>query len=356
MTVEEEEFLTTMNTEAEEFLAAVTAKGEELLPTDAVLIATKKTKTLLNRMAREVEKSLTRTPSKPLTPLFERLRRCHSLQSDPFVVATCNDLVLCCASKYEQRDYFLCNPCTIQWVPLPPPPRVYFEVAVGFILDDVDNAQQSCRCKVVRIPEPINQKYSFILKVEIFSSETGFDPFVINTNSSSDGGIDHYEGRIIHFGDRPDFVMSRDIVCVGVYGGCLRFITELNLASCTLHAWELEEEHDERAVNRFGNLILKRSMYSLDTQMFDGTERMSYTSIWPIFDPNDEDILYLRNENAGNFKCNIRTREWSKMQVHRLHDKSDVWFQLITLPWWPTPVPRLSQDQHGNIPMEQASS
>jgi hypothetical protein len=241
-------------------------------------------------------------------------------------------------------------------------------VAVGFIFDDVDNAQQSCRCKVVRIPGATNQ-YSFNLKVQIFSSETGkwkesivsftqkihcggpghgvdpsysyngmlywnalsyngkcyigFDPFMINTTSSSNG-IDHYKGRIIHFGDNPNYDRSRGIVCVGVYGGCLRFIAEMNLVSFTLHAWELEEEHDERAVDRYDNLILKCSKYSLDTQMFDGTERMSLSCLWSILDPNDEDILYIRHENAGNFKCNFRTREWSKMQIHRLHDNNSI--------------------------------
>ncbi|KAK9944208.1 hypothetical protein M0R45_009786 [Rubus argutus] len=116
MTVEEEEFLTTMNTKAEEFLAVVTTKGEELLPTEAVLITTITTTNLLNRITREVEESLGRTPPKPLAPLFERLMSCHSLESEPFVVATCNDLVLCCASALDQRDYFICNPYIIQCV------------------------------------------------------------------------------------------------------------------------------------------------------------------------------------------------------------------------------------------------
>jgi hypothetical protein len=178
----------------------------------------------------------------------------------------------------------------------------------------------------------------------------GFDPFMINTSSSD--GVDHYKGRIIDFAPSP---VEIDIIeCVGVYGGCLRFSSKFNLVSCTLPVWELEEEQDERAVDRSGNLILKCSKYSLDTQLFDGTDPMSY--LWPIFDPNDEDILYLSNENVVSFKCNFRTGEWSKMPACILNDHSTLWFQLITLPWWPTPVPRLSQDQHGNIPMEQASS
>ena len=117
------------------------------------------------------------------------------------------------------------------------------------------------------------------------------------------------------------------------------------MVSCTLLVWELEEEQDKRVVDRCGKLILKCTTYSLDTKMFDGTDRMSY--LWQIFDPNDEDILYLGAEDVGNFKCNIRTREWSKMPTHMFNDAgfvTSVCFQLITLLRWPTLVPRLPHD------------
>lgn len=54
------------------------------------------------------------------------------------MVATYNDLVLCCASASED-DYFICKPHTIQSVRLPPAPEVYKNkaerIAVGFICD-----------------------------------------------------------------------------------------------------------------------------------------------------------------------------------------------------------------------------
>ncbi|PRQ53270.1 putative F-box domain-containing protein [Rosa chinensis] len=74
------------------------------------------------------EEFLTRMSSstKPLALLFERLMSSHHLEQEPVVVATYNDLVLCCTTwGYYQRDYYICNPCTVQWVPVPPPPRVY---------------------------------------------------------------------------------------------------------------------------------------------------------------------------------------------------------------------------------------
>lgn len=120
------------------------------------------------------------------------------LKDEPVLVATYNDLVLCCSSKYHQRDYFICNPYTIEWVPLPPPPRDYkYVTAVGFICDvpyyyymedNMHPREQSSsassnaitkfkinaeyKYKVVRIPVVKQAQHSFEFKVEIFSSET----------------------------------------------------------------------------------------------------------------------------------------------------------------------------------------
>lgn len=51
---------------------------------------------------------------KSLTPMFKRLMSCHKLKEVRVVVGTYNDLVLCCASECDQRDYYICNPYTMQ--------------------------------------------------------------------------------------------------------------------------------------------------------------------------------------------------------------------------------------------------
>lgn len=48
--------------------------------------------------------------TKALSLLFERLMSFHYLKRELEVVDTCNDLVLCCATK--EHDYYICNPCT----------------------------------------------------------------------------------------------------------------------------------------------------------------------------------------------------------------------------------------------------
>ncbi|CAL2249876.1 unnamed protein product [Prunus armeniaca] len=111
------------------------------------------------------------------------------------VLETYNDLVLCCAGEYYQRDYYICNPYTQKWVALPPSPQCHKRVvALGFICDPPyyryygeeaefhrkeatqqrNAAEYIYRHRVVRIPEfSLCQDYTFRYYVEIFSSETG---------------------------------------------------------------------------------------------------------------------------------------------------------------------------------------
>lgn len=60
----------------------------------------------------------------------------HSLKEEPIVLQTHNDLVFWCTSRDFQRDYYICNPYTMQWVALPPPATQCHEnVRVEFICD-----------------------------------------------------------------------------------------------------------------------------------------------------------------------------------------------------------------------------
>ncbi|KAM1001980.1 hypothetical protein EV1_002357 [Malus domestica] len=93
----------------------------------------------------------------------------------PTVLASYNDLLLCCATMFSQRDYYICNPYTKQWDALPPPPQCYDLVKVGLICNPgnqlgVLNNEYSYR--VVRIiipPSPVYPSKQF--KVHIFASE-----------------------------------------------------------------------------------------------------------------------------------------------------------------------------------------
>ncbi|PQQ20587.1 hypothetical protein Pyn_01227 [Prunus yedoensis var. nudiflora] len=105
---------------------------------------------------------------------------------EPIVVGEYNDLLLCCATTWFQRDYYICNPYTKQWDALPPPPQCHKSIRVGFICDPYYNTTSTTstifqlnaeyRYSVVRlIPEFLGYENSSSsqFKAQIFSSETG---------------------------------------------------------------------------------------------------------------------------------------------------------------------------------------
>ncbi|KAL6285227.1 hypothetical protein ACE6H2_009617 [Prunus campanulata] len=339
-------------------------------------------------------------PSKLLTPVFERIMSFHPLIRELVVVATYNDLVLCCASEYYQCNYYICNAYTRQWVALPPAPsRCHETVQVGFICDIPDynykkdghsiQLKAECRCNVVRLLPPDELAYdekcdSLKLSVEIFSSETGewkesvvtsplhfnfhklddisfayngmlywnrndfffvglgpFNDNDITTTSSSCNGddvIDH-KLRFTVFKEPLDshFIAG----CLGVFGGCVR-MCDFNVASKTLYVWELKEQDHDRMVNAAaGKLcVSNHRIYHLDPETYPDDP---ITCTMQAFDPNNEDILYLRVD-GDIIKCNIHTREWCK--IVRQCPVANGYYYRIVLPWWPTPVPRLPEHAH----------
>ncbi|PRQ42402.1 putative F-box domain-containing protein [Rosa chinensis] len=106
---------------------------------------------------------------------------CYKHQERRVVLGAHKDLLLCCATRYYQCDYYICNPYTKQWFALPPSPQVHQTLPhVGFVVQELEgqdssaitysiipNAQYNWR--VVRII-PNLSKLNFL--VEIFSSET----------------------------------------------------------------------------------------------------------------------------------------------------------------------------------------
>lgn len=111
---------------------------------------------------------------------------------------------------------------------------------------------------------------------------------MINNTSNGDGGtiVDHYKGRVIEFVGVPN-VENLLIECLGVLGGCLRFV---DTQAYSIHVWELREEEDERAADISAKLCLECTKYSLDHEMFP--DHRDRPDALLGFDPNDEDILF----------------------------------------------------------------
>ncbi|KAB2603639.1 F-box protein [Pyrus ussuriensis x Pyrus communis] len=83
----------------------------------------------------------------------------HEFEPGPTVLASYNDLLLCCATMFSQRDYYICNPYTKQWDALPPPPQCHDLVKVGLICNPgnqlgVLNNEYSYRVVRIIIPPP----------------------------------------------------------------------------------------------------------------------------------------------------------------------------------------------------------
>ncbi|XP_062014068.1 uncharacterized protein LOC133730506 [Rosa rugosa] len=106
----------------------------------------------------------------------------HQSNLKPIVVATCNDLVLCCKTPIcIRREYFICNPYTRQFVSLPIAPPSTPGVSVGFINCDSDHKKEQTTggnsnitgYKVVQIPYFGYDTAAFQFKVDIFSFKTG---------------------------------------------------------------------------------------------------------------------------------------------------------------------------------------
>ncbi|PRQ19797.1 putative F-box domain-containing protein [Rosa chinensis] len=366
----------------------------------------KTNRTLINRRGEEFLNRMS-SSSQPLSPLFKRIMSFHGLKEEPVVEGTYNDLVLCCASKYEQRDYYICNPYTMQWLPLPPPPQLVHYAPVGFTCDlryyncNKENEVQlnaEYRCVVVRLILPCGQRFSCKFKVQLFSSETGewkesivsspspvgveiaidrkvispfaykgmlfwgdfgcerrfligLDPFMINSTISTNGGdtIDHYKCRFIEF--RHDF--SPPVRCLGEYRGCLRMGSPNSEGLFTFHDLTEEETHGaRRAIVKYLKLETIKNFHFMTTAMYHG--HYCYFQVLAI-DPNNEDILYVQKlddeldgkQDGDIFRCNITTNGYSRINCFPIDEKHRIELSYVhfplVVPWWPTPLPRLPQ-------------
>ncbi|RXI05575.1 hypothetical protein DVH24_017617 [Malus domestica] len=293
--------------------------------------------------------------SRPLAQLFKRLVSIHSLKQEPIVVGAYNDLVLCCASKHRQRDYYICNPHTVQWVHLPPPPQVYNYVTCdlpyyNYRKDDQEgdiiqlNAEYKYR--VVRLIDPrVNdddddEVVSCEIDAQIFFSETGewrefvlsspsafavgdlcrestgvacnrvlywlggggeyligLDPFMVddsdNTSLSTRAGRTHYKCFFSECGEWDSGLMD----CLVTLDG-RPWMCEYYSPTRTLSIWEVNEatESDQTGIihGEAGSLCARhyKSVYLGDEEMAVIREGVDYIR-GVVFDPNNEDVLYL---------------------------------------------------------------
>ncbi|KAM5567206.1 hypothetical protein ABKV19_015357 [Rosa sericea] len=336
--------------------------------------------------------------------VFEKLRGLFRLKRNPLVLATWNDLALCCSFRYDYLNYFICNPRTMQLVTLPPVPRYHRSQPVGFICEpyyfkedrtDIDQKSErkvikinaDFRFKVVRIlrPEKPRRTY-FKFKIQVFSSEIGeWRELVVPCAKgcpswhisdcgfagngmlywNADNGIlvlapftigadDHgYQFHVIW-----TVVDKYAPVCLGVYEGCLLFYDydyDPEPPIFKLCIWKLtEEELNQMAVDGHGKLGQKHKKIHLDLEMF--LMDISDTGLEPSdadvfgFKPTNLDVFYVRMGGAI-LKGNIRTGWLTEMDVKSYRDENslrDVSLKIFrsVLPW-PTPVPKLPQHGHG---------
>ncbi|BFG19222.1 hypothetical protein CerSpe_054960 [Prunus speciosa] len=357
---------------------------------------TPKMRTLINKRAVEFPPKVSLSPPNLLTQALKGLMcTFHFMLGNPVVVATYNDLILCCTSENYQCHYYVWNAYTKECVALPPTPsRCHKSVRVGFICnfsdykckeDDwkenniqLNNAE--CRWTVVRILPPAEftngekKCDSFKLNVEVLPSDTGewresivssprdFDidclnefsfayngmlywltdlgltviglgPFYDNDRTSSSSSSNNGDHKLGFTIFEEPLDRGFSVQYLGVCGGYVR-MCNLCMTTGSLYVYELKESQDAAAGKKL--CLSKRWVYSLDPEMFGNRQSCC---VLHAFDPNNKDILYLR-VYADIIKCNIRTGKWSKIvkncATHR-------YYYTVVLPWWPTPIPRLAQ-------------
>ncbi|XP_004305807.1 PREDICTED: F-box protein At5g49610-like [Fragaria vesca subsp. vesca] len=232
--------------------------------------------------------------------VFQKFRSFLSLKEDPFVLGTWNDLVLCCASKDDQHDYYICNPYTMQLVTLPRIPACHEFVPMGFICEpyykyeeeDVFSSETGeWTVSVVSSPRDLSSyvfdwNNSFANNGMIYwmtqdGNLIGLGPFVNNNSSSSSYG-DHFQCRLIEFDSIVRENFSFDFL--GVYQRYLR-MCDYDFDNCRLFVWELTEEHDQLVANGPGKCGLEHGKrYSLPREMIP-RDLDGYVELL-TFDPN----------------------------------------------------------------------
>ncbi|KAL6142903.1 hypothetical protein ACLB2K_061178 [Fragaria x ananassa] len=308
--------------------------------------------------------------------------------------ATYNDLVLCSPTKTSQRDYYICNSYTKEWIRLSPTRRIYSGdlVSAGFICEPYYNIKEDdtssnssviklnteYRFKVVRLLP--NQDYKGFY-VEIYSSETGewreypsssilCQQRLYNFRSPSvacNGKLYwlNHSGSIFELDpfsmcstsdviDKCRFIdsPSPDVrisnfhigVCFGRLQMCPFFFHSRGRGCDTMAIWELKENE----VDGKPEWCLLHQMSSLSEMV--PKQPLSISSFHIVgFHPIHRDIVYLEHSDIYSDEpryivmCNARERTLetaAKIPFENSHRVSWVTEGICpyVIPWWPTPV------------------
>ncbi|XP_021824631.1 F-box protein At5g07610-like [Prunus avium] len=316
---------------------------------------------------------------------------------EPIVVGEYNDLLLCCATTWFQRYYYICNPYTKQWDALPPPPQCYKSIRVGFICDPYYNTTSTSstifqlnaeyRYSVVRLlPEfpGLENSSSSQFKAQIFSSETGkwtesvvlsprsfrFDNLACNagvacngmlywwsaahaddgsfiigldpySNNSSSTGGDHNK-YYLRFIDKPENEDGYiDLVGVCNREGCLRMCLLDSYGNISVFDFKDDQVVDSAAAGKWC-LVGKTSMYPLFLEKLTREGRWVDKFMGLAFDPSNKDKIYLEWDQhifVLDIRLGLFWEGWEPPCSFSPILVGRVAFPVV-LQWWPTPVTR----------------
>ncbi|KAG5537644.1 hypothetical protein RHGRI_024931 [Rhododendron griersonianum] len=284
-------------------------------------------------------------------------------------LASSNGLVICSPTILYQKLYYVCNPLTMHWVALPPPPTCHKRVRIGFIsTPDFDNGIIS-RFKVVRIPEFEKDSRLYTdLSLEIFSSETGeWTDFVISWHKPVFGcfflcdsavvcnGMLHWRNVYLHdiFAYDPNKTANyqefRTIplpkeclngALVHLFGESQGHLRYAEFHEGTFRVWELEEYSSGEwgLVHKFAQseLVVRE-----DPNLPKFKTRNSRRFITMLaFHPIEGDVMFL-DWHGRIFECNMRSRslKWLCSLAERTASIHRTIFPYV-LPWWPLSLPQ----------------
>ncbi|XP_059638965.1 F-box protein At5g49610-like [Cornus florida] len=286
-------------------------------------------------------------------------------EPDPIrYLASSNGLVLCSATLTFQRVYYVCNPLTMHWVELPPPPTCQNWVIIGFVCKpshSFDNTSCTTSFRVVRIHRFEKPNYppprSANLKLDIFSSDTWkWTESIISTrgrnfimsnevsNAVVCNGILHwmylYNGKIFAYDPFNNTDQFRTIrqpkerfplyyeCFLGECQGHLRFI---QFHRSILGIWELKDS----------NGLEWSFVHNVDLDRMKLDHCLFGVSILPLHS-TDQDIIYL-HIYPRIMICNVRSRTLNVCSLGPIYRLQHSMAFPFVLPWWPTSVPQFQR-------------
>ncbi|OMO59873.1 hypothetical protein COLO4_34020 [Corchorus olitorius] len=274
------------------------------------------------------------------------------------ILASSNGLLLCSESFYWQKNYYICNPFTRQWISLPKPLKSLQSVAIGFI--SKDNGGYN----LVRIPVADSSSDNF-LQLETFSSQTGqWNCSMIHSpvpgySIKTDSPVLHYNGNVhwlefrhgkiitynpdkdsgqlLRLMNLPDGKESEHLSLLGLSCGRFRYfeVTDTCQGPRNLCIWVLSDYDAQEWCLEY------RIRFSDSWSNQDELNRFIPKDNFYIFPlalhPFDLDLVYL-----GYGGClvgyNLRTR---KLEVVRRNVYSHQLLAFVFSPW-PTMIPQPS--------------